>query len=553
LTGGRGAAFIVFLAAFALFAVGAASRGLWEADEHRIAEVAREMVASGDWIVPHLEGAPYVHKPPLVQWIIAVCHGPLGMDLALAAKVPSMFGAALAVTATFLIARRLYGTAAAVASATALASAAEFVWISRRAQYDPLVAGFTTFSLWFFVRSRFPAEGETPRPWSDAILGGLCVGLAGLAKGHVALAFTVPVFLAFAVLAGEWRGLLSLRAAAAVVCALLPAALWLGAAGARAGGEFVGDVLGHGAEHASGDVDKADHPFWYYLRSFPESLAPWTLFVPAAVAAATVWRRAHERRADLFVLAACVAPFVVMSAIPARRGLYLVPLVPAACVLVAKLAAVDEDRLRSRLFAVPRHFVGAIALVGGSAAAAVALMAAFGLDAGLEDVFGWWAEARKTLGTPLLALAAALGSMIALSGMRALRTASAQDAFGRLLGAGVAGTILVAGVACPAVDPLKSPRDFYEQVAEIAGSWPIVRYGVDDYAGHWILERDRIPFVAEAAGAERFLAREKGPAFVVVERSVMEERGRPAGVLTVLDEPCSFEDELLLLARGAPR
>jgi 4-amino-4-deoxy-L-arabinose transferase-like glycosyltransferase len=529
--------------------VGAASRGLWEADEHRLAEVAREMVSGGDWIVPHLEGARYVHKPPLVPWIIALCHGPLGMDLALAAKVPSILGAALAVTAAFLVARRLYGAAVAIAAATALASAGEFAWICRRAQYDPLLAGFTTFALWFFVRSRFPADGEPPRPWLDAVLGGLCVGLAGITKGPAAVAFTVPAFVAFALLVKEGRALVTRRTAVAVAAALVPAAVWFGAAAAREGWGFVGEVLGHGAEHAAGDVDKVESPF-FYLLAFPKGFAPWTLLLPAGVAAVTVWRRAEERRADLFVLAAIVAPFVVMSLIPPKRGLYLVPLVPAASLLVAKLAVTDEERLRSRLFAVPRHVLGALCIVAGTAASAVALAAAFGADGALADEFAWWAEARVKLGTPLVVLAAALGFVVAASGLRAMRTKSPQDALGRLLGAALAGTILFAGVMLPAVDPLKSPRDFYEHTAAMAGDAPIVRYGVDDYAGHWIMKRDRIPFVAEAEPAAKFLAREKGPAFVVAERSALERKGMPDGAETILEIQYPFGVDMLLLARG---
>jgi len=506
------------------------------------------MVTGGDWLVPHLEGAYYAHKPPLVPWIVSICHGPLGMDLAVAAKVPSILGAALAVTATFLIVRRLYGTAAAVAAATALASASEFAWICRRAQYDPLLAGFSTFALWFFVRSRFPAEDDPPRPWRDAVLGGLCVGLAGMTKGPAALAFTVPVFVAFAVLAGEWRRLATRPVLAAVAAALLPAAVWLIPAGLHAGGDYVRElVIGHGLEHAAGEVDKTDRPFYYYVESFAESLAPWTLFVPAAIAAATVWRRADERRADLLALAACAAPFIVMSAIPAKRGLYLVPLVPAASLLFAKLAVADEERLRSWLFAVPRHVLGALALVAGAVASSVALAAVFGADGALVSEFAWWAEARDALGTMLIVLAAALGFVIAASGLRAIRTKSPQDAFGRLLGAGVAGTILFAGAVCPAADPLVSPRDFYEHTAAIAGDAPVARYRVDDYAGHWVMKRDRIPYVAEAAGVTRFLARAKGPAFVVVERETIAEKGMPDGVVEVR---VPFPSDLLLLERG---
>jgi len=224
--------------------------------------------------------------------------------------------------------------------------------------------------------------------------------------------------------------------------------------------------------------------------------------------------------------------------------------VPAASLLFSKLAVADEERLRSWIFAVPRHVLGALALVTGAVASSVALAAAFGADGALVSEFGWWAKARDELGTPLIVLGAALGFVIAASGLRAMRTKSPQDAFGRLLGAGVAGTILCAGVVLPAVDPLKSPRDIYEDVAASVGPAPIVRYGVDDYAGHWIMKRDRIPYVDKAPGAARFLAREKGPAFVVAERTTIDEKGMPDGAHVVREYPLPFGCDILLLSRG---
>ena len=44
-------------------------RDLWKPDEPRYAQVAREMSETGEWIVPHLNGETYAHKPPLVFWI----------------------------------------------------------------------------------------------------------------------------------------------------------------------------------------------------------------------------------------------------------------------------------------------------------------------------------------------------------------------------------------------------------------------------------------------------------------------------------------------------
>src|SRR5438046_1163362 len=114
----RPAAWLVFVAAVVFFSIGAAGRGLWESDEPRIAESARVMTTpTGDRLLPHLNGEVYRDKPPLVAWIVAFFHGTVGLDLALAAKVPSIVGASLAGLATFLIGRRLYGAPAGLAAA----------------------------------------------------------------------------------------------------------------------------------------------------------------------------------------------------------------------------------------------------------------------------------------------------------------------------------------------------------------------------------------------------------------------------------------------------
>lgn len=549
MTGGRRAAGFVFVAAVVFFSIGAASRGLWHPDEHRIAEVSRVMtLPGGDWIVPHLGGEVYAHKPPVVPWIVALAHGPLGLDLAVAAKIPSILGAALAVLATFLIARRLFGPAAGVAAAAVLATAGEFDWICRRAQYDPLLTGFTTLAMWFFVRSRFPAPDERATPWRDAILGAICVGLGGMVKGPAAIAFTVPAIVAFAFAAREARSLLTPRLAA-VLAALVPAAIWLALAASRVGIAYVKDlVLGHGVGHAAGDVDKLE-PFWFYLVAFPKGFLPWTFFLPAAVLAATSRRRDDERRADLFVLSWLVVPFLVMSLFPAKRDLYLLPMYPAAAICVGKLAAVGDERLRGAAFAVPRWIVGGIAFAGGVAAIVVAALVMTGNDGAIESRVAAWTTVRGAIGWSGPILAVLSGAVLTLVGWKTLRDASPARAFEHAQGAAVVGAMAFAAVALPCADPAESPRRFYEKAAAVVGDAPVVRYGVDDFAGHWAMRRTAIPYVREADAAARFLRDTPGPAFVVVERETLDRKGTPAGTKVVLEERLPLDKDLLLLAR----
>lgn len=502
----------------------------------------------GDWVVLHLQGEPYTHKPPLVPWIGAALHA-AGMDLARAVRIPSLIGSALAVLGTFLVGRRLYGERAGIAAAFVLATAAEFAWIGRRAQYDPLLTGFTTLALWTFVRSRFPREGETPRPWRDALLGGLFVGLAGMCKGPAALAFTALPVVAFAAVARETRTLLTARLAAVVAASLLPAAIWLAAAADRAGIAYARDlVLGHGVGHAAGDVDKQREP-WFYLFSFSAAFLPWSLFLPAAYLALTRWRGASERRGDLFLLAWFASSFLVMSAIPPKRDLYLLPLYPAAALAVGKLAQADAARLAAGIFRVPRIALGVLGAAAGTAAALVGLAVLLRADGFIAAAVPAWRSCTEHAGMVPAAFAVVAGSLLAYGGARSLRMPDARSAFGALQAGALAATLLAAQSFFPAADAVRSPRAFYERAAVEIRDAPLLRYGVDDFAPHWTLRRDKLPYARDAQALARQLASAGAGAYVVAERETIERKGLPDGLRPVLEWSGASRGKDLVLFR----
>ena len=538
----------MFAASLAFFCLGAASRGLWHADEHRIAEVARVMAApGGDWIVPHLNGEVYTHKPPLVAWIAALAHGRLGLDIVLAARLPSILGGALATLATFLIGRRLYGSAAGLAAAVVLATAGEFDWICRRAQYDPLLAGFTTMALWFFVRSQFAGPDlEIRRPWRDAVIGSLCVGLGVMVKGPVAFVFTVPTLIVFAAATREWK-LFATRRLIALSFVLLPAGIWLAFAIDRGGIGFARNLVVGRLEAQTGGDDSKTEPFWFYLVALPKGLVPWTFFLPAAVLAVTTWRRDVERRADLFAISWVVAPLVLMSFVPSKRDLYLLPLYPGVALCLGKLAAVTEDRLRGRVFAAPRAMLAGLCIALGAAAVIVASLVVLGADGFVARRFDWWTAVRGTPSWSLPILAIAIGAVIALIGWKALRTASPHRAFDLLSGGAILGVMGFAVVLLPWADAAESPRGFYEKAAAIVGDAPVARYGVDDFAGHWAMRRNMIPFVDTPVAATRFLADSTRPSFVVAERPTLDRKGVPPGTRIVLEQKLPLAKDLVLL------
>lgn len=166
---------------------------LLEPDESRYAEIPREMLERGDWVVPHLQGKPYLDKPPLMYWLVMLSYRMLGVDNWTARLVPG-----LALHATILsiywFGRRHLGERAALWGSLLLSVAPGFISMGRLLILDGLLALWTTLgTLMAFEAMR---QGNGHRLWWR--LSWLATGLGILTKGPVALVLVlVPLVVYF--------------------------------------------------------------------------------------------------------------------------------------------------------------------------------------------------------------------------------------------------------------------------------------------------------------------------------------------------------------------
>jgi 4-amino-4-deoxy-L-arabinose transferase-like glycosyltransferase len=151
--GGRRDTLLLVLAGTLLFLPGVGSRDLWNPDEPRYAEIAREMLSSGEYWVPHLNGEVYTQKPPLQFWAMAVA-GKLTGDLdESAARLPAVLSAIAALVLVQRLGRRLFGARAAWIAAAAFATGTKILWQGRIGQIDMLLVALVAAAMWFWVRS----------------------------------------------------------------------------------------------------------------------------------------------------------------------------------------------------------------------------------------------------------------------------------------------------------------------------------------------------------------------------------------------------------------
>lgn len=160
---------------------------LFEPDESRYAEIGREMLQRGEWVVPYLQSEPYLDKPPLLYWLIEASYALFGVQVWAARLVPALAVHGCVLLA-YLFGRRSIGERAAFWGALALALAPGWGCMGRLLLMDSLLALWTTLAL----LSGFEAvRGERLR-WSWWLLASAACGLGVLTKGPVALVLLLP-------------------------------------------------------------------------------------------------------------------------------------------------------------------------------------------------------------------------------------------------------------------------------------------------------------------------------------------------------------------------
>jgi len=248
---------------------------LIDPDEGRHAEIAREMVSSGDWVVPTINHKPYLDKPPMLYWLCATSFNLFGMTDWAARLVP-VCAAFLTLLATYIGGRQLVGTRAAALGAVLLSLSGGFVFCGRFLNLDSLLSLFVVSAL--LTAYTATARGDRVR-WLWWLLSALCCGLGMLTKGPVALVLLVPPVAAY-----TWLGRMNSRPtwshwAAYVFVAGGIAVPWFVAMIARNPDYALYFFWTHNIGRF---LSGANHPraFWFYLPVLVIGFLPWSLLFP---------------------------------------------------------------------------------------------------------------------------------------------------------------------------------------------------------------------------------------------------------------------------------
>jgi 4-amino-4-deoxy-L-arabinose transferase-like glycosyltransferase len=397
-------------------------RELFHPDEGRYAEIPREMLASGDWITPRLNGLKYFEKPVLQYWITATSYWLLGEEEFVARLWPAVAGL-LTLLVVYYTGRRLVGVRAGLVAAAALASTFQFFVFSQLLTLDMGLTFFMTLALSAFFSSQ-DKRGTAVQRRNWAILMWIAMGLALLSKGLVGVVAPALVLVAHVVIARDWKLLGRMHWGLGLLALLAVALPWFIAVQLRNPEFFQFFFI---REHFARFALKEHHrpgAWYYFLVVLLVGSLPWSFaYLKAALGS---WRKPAPqsyRINPIRVLVLWVVTITLFYSVSASKlpG-YVLPVYPALALLLG--CTVQRER-----WSLSPRAVLAMAASGIAIAAAAPLLTRvpkFAKDADLIAPYLPWAA----LGGSLLAGAAVVAM---LASRRHPRFALGVVAFGALM------------------------------------------------------------------------------------------------------------------------
>lgn len=355
----------LLLAACALlFLSGAASLPLLDQEEARCAQLVREMLRSGDWLLPHYLGQPYFDKPAPYFWVAAASEWLTG-NAALGGRLVAALAATFAVLTTYAVGRRGFGATAGLIGALVLATSAQFWFMARWYRMDmPFAAAMwaAVAFVWLLERAGAGATAARRR-WVWCGFYFFCA-LATLFKGPAGLALPVMIVGCYLLVTRQARRLAEFfdwRGLAIFVLIALP---WYVAVAVRVPSYAYEFLFRQNLMRFGSSEFGHSWPGILYLPILLLAFLPWTLFLPAAVRRQPLRRQGGdgERPHALLLWLAAIVPLLFFSFSSTKLVGYILPcFAPLAVLVGAALAdwiARPERLMRGSAYALVVVFVG---------------------------------------------------------------------------------------------------------------------------------------------------------------------------------------------------
>lgn len=501
---------------------------LFEPDEARNAQLAMNIVESGDWMGLTLNEEPYWDKPPLLAWMTAVSYKCFGVS-EWSTRLPSIL-TSLSMLALMIVAgSKLLGARAALFGSAALLLAWGFAFQTRYVTMDALLMFFTTATtLGVAVGVSKSTTKSMRRVW--LVASGISIGLGMLAKGPVCVVLTAPPIILWLFLNHD----ISRESIAATIKlvsfpAILVAAPWFVLTTIYNPGFAWYFLWKHHVVRFS-DAFTHQEPFWYYVPIL------WMFMFPASILLPRVIHNIASRkpkyrlvRTPIHGLLAFSAAWIVgfFSMSQCKLPGYILPALPIIALLTGvvvnfELKRSTESRIRTRFDRLPKRIsVGVSVLV-----VAVAIVAIF--EFGNADLFS------------LLLFAFAILACTALLYSFILKKPASRNT--SWLAASIIALIFIFLSINQLIPSIASERSILQSIAQGHSgpkSEPVVYFGRDSFASEYYLPDSKVVQIDEESLEElgRFLLQNSKAVVVATETNMLRVKEIFGDGISIVDAP----------------
>jgi len=319
---------------------------LLDADEGRNAEVGREMAETNDYVMPRIDGMPYLDKPIVYFAAEAAAMEVLG-PTEMAARLPAWFFTIATAALVGWFARRVWGGDAGWIAAIALLSMPLTLAFARTVIFDSALAFFIVAA---FIGFWFAVEEPALR-WRVLAWAAMAMGV--LTKGPVAIALPLFVAIPYALYRKRFTKLWSLTGLAAFALIIAP---WVWAVSQVVPGFLKYVLVTETAQRMATGALKRTGPAWYFIPYLLGGALPWALALVRE-------KRGERDRVTLYLLLWVAIPFLFFSISQSKRPQYILPLMPAIALLIARMWRGERRELGARTAGIAMAILGAIMLV----------------------------------------------------------------------------------------------------------------------------------------------------------------------------------------------